>query len=436
MECADAGLQAVAADPHQALLQPVLPTHSPLRKRETTMAVSIPIVAIVTSLHLIAFIFAVGTERRRSTAKIVPDEYDERTYCVYGTDASTVYGLAAFGLLAVSQTVLNVVTRCLCCGKGLVTGSSTTWTVFFFVFSWTTFLGAEACLLAGSAKNAYHTKYRGIFKVDDLSCATLRKGMFAAGTVLTLLSLAGSSLYYWAHSKADTGETESVFSDQGRGRIEDFILSLPFPDHPCSSSSSSQASSQVFIFGVHQTSKVTKLCDLRPNDGVCSIQRTREGSDLSIGTSLGRVQVRDGMQCKRVRTMGRHQTRTGILAWNSRILASESRDRNILQHDPRVPDNYISKPVGHKSEVYGLKWSNDDRDLLRIFSLSELRKAFRENGGSAVVVPSSTSRPRLPAYATNSTPPSSSSTAASNSKLSTSLPRLPSNGSSNPASSS
>lgn len=128
------------------------------------MAVSIPIVAIVTSLHLIAFVFAVGAERRRSTvtsyfsllflcvllkvkaltflvfasvkAKIVPDEYDERTYCVYGTDASTVYGLTAFGLLLVSQTVLNGVTRCLCCGKGLVTGSSTTWTVFFFVFSW------------------------------------------------------------------------------------------------------------------------------------------------------------------------------------------------------------------------------------------------------------------------------------------------------------
>ncbi|KAM1922043.1 hypothetical protein ACFX15_020150 [Malus domestica] len=172
------------------------------------MAVSIPIVAIVTSLHLIAFIFAVGAERRRSTAKIVPDEYDERTYCVYGTDASTVYGLVACGLLLVSQAVINGVTRCLCCGKGLVTGSSTTWTVFFFVFSWTTFLGAEACLLAGSAKNAYHTKYRGIFNADDLSCSTLRKGVFAAGAALTLLSLAGSSLYYWAHSKADTGGWE------------------------------------------------------------------------------------------------------------------------------------------------------------------------------------------------------------------------------------
>ncbi|KAM1132327.1 hypothetical protein FF1_046739 [Malus domestica] len=126
-------------------------------------------------------------------------------------------------------------------------------------------------------------------------------------------------------------------------------------------------------------SKVTKLCDLGPNDG--------------------------------------------------------SRDLNILQHDLQVPNNYISKLVGHKSEVCGLKWSNDNRDLLRIFSLSEVHKAFKENGGSALVMPSSTSRPRLSTYATNSTHSSSSSTAVSSSKLSTSLPWLPSNGSSNPASS-
>lgn len=67
------------------------------------------------------------------------------------------------------------------------------------------FLGAEACLLAGSAKNAYHTKYRGFFQADHLSCATLRKGVFAAGAALTLLSMIGSIFYYWIHSKADTG---------------------------------------------------------------------------------------------------------------------------------------------------------------------------------------------------------------------------------------
>ncbi|KAL6957969.1 hypothetical protein U1Q18_042627, partial [Sarracenia purpurea var. burkii] len=68
-------------------------------------------------------------------AKVVPDEYDERTYCVYGSDASTAYGLAAFGLLLISQTVVNGVTKCFCFGKGLVAGSSTTCAIFFFVFS-------------------------------------------------------------------------------------------------------------------------------------------------------------------------------------------------------------------------------------------------------------------------------------------------------------
>ncbi|MBA0649009.1 hypothetical protein Goklo_016623 [Gossypium klotzschianum] len=139
-------------------------------------------------------------------AEVVPDQYDERTYCLYSTDASTVYGLSAFGLLLLSQVVVNGVTRCLCFGKGLVSAtSSTTCAIFFFVFSWLSFLGAEACLLAGSAKNAYHTKYRGIFGGEDISCATLRKGVFAAGAALTLLSLVGSVFYYWAHSRADTG---------------------------------------------------------------------------------------------------------------------------------------------------------------------------------------------------------------------------------------
>lgn len=110
-------------------------------------------------------------------------------------------------------------------------------------------------------------------------------------------------------------------------------------------------------------SKVTKLCDLGPNDSVCSVQWTREGSYISVGTNLGQVQVWDGTQCKRLRTMSGHQTRTGVLAWSSRILSSGSRDRNILQHDLRVPSDYISKLTGHKSEVCGLKWSHDDREL-------------------------------------------------------------------------
>lgn len=60
-------------------------------------------------------------------------------------------------------------------------------------------------MLAGSAKNAYHTKYRATFGIEHLSCATLRKGVFAAGAALTLVSMMTSIGYYWTHSKADTG---------------------------------------------------------------------------------------------------------------------------------------------------------------------------------------------------------------------------------------
>ena len=123
------------------------------------MAVSVTIIVLIISLHLLAFVFAIGAERRRSEvlfnlitnlaflflksdwlisfqAKVIPDEYDERTFCVYTTDASTVYGVAAFSLLLLSQTVLNAVTRCLCCGKGLISGCSTTCAVIFFILSW------------------------------------------------------------------------------------------------------------------------------------------------------------------------------------------------------------------------------------------------------------------------------------------------------------
>ncbi|KAL8052896.1 hypothetical protein ABFS82_05G035600 [Erythranthe guttata] len=172
------------------------------------MGISVPILVISISLHLIAFVLAVGAERRRSTAKVVPDEYDERTYCAYGTDASTVYGLSAFGLLLIGQTLIHGVTKCLCFGRGMIAGKSTTLAVFFFTFSWVSFVGAEACLIAGSARNAYHTKYRATFHVEHLSCTTLRKGVFAAGAALTLLSMFASIFYYWAHSKADTGGWE------------------------------------------------------------------------------------------------------------------------------------------------------------------------------------------------------------------------------------
>ncbi|KAJ0718067.1 putative modifying wall lignin-1/2 [Helianthus annuus] len=86
------------------------------------------------------------------------------------------------------------------------------------------FLGAEACLLAGSAKNAYHTKYRVIYGVGDLSCETLRKGVFAGGAALTCISMVASVVYYLIHLKADTGGWQK-HQNEGLG-----MASLENPD--------------------------------------------------------------------------------------------------------------------------------------------------------------------------------------------------------------
>ncbi|KAG1334708.1 hypothetical protein COCNU_03G008270 [Cocos nucifera] len=185
------------------------------------MGISIPVVAVILFLDLFAFVLAVGAEMRRSTGRVVPDEYDERTYCQYDSDASTAYGMGAFGMLLVSQAVVSAVTRCLFFGRGLAAGGRRSCAVASFVLSWLSFVVAEACLLAGSARNAYHTKYLGYYMKRDLSsCAALRKGVFAAAAALVLVSMVASLLFYWSYSKADTGGWVRHQNEGGIGMAE------------------------------------------------------------------------------------------------------------------------------------------------------------------------------------------------------------------------
>lgn len=78
--------------------------------------------------------------------------------------------------------------------------------VLAFLVRRITFLTAEACLIGGSVRNAYHTKYLGYYMKHDLvTCATLRKGVFAAAAALMLINLLASLMYYWSYSRAATG---------------------------------------------------------------------------------------------------------------------------------------------------------------------------------------------------------------------------------------
>lgn len=111
------------------------------------------------------------------------------------------------------------------------------------------------------------------------------------------------------------------------------------------------------------TSKVTRLCELENGETVTSISWSQRGTYCAVGTNSGEVQLWDVNKLQKARTMTGHKTRVGCMAWSSHVLASGSRDRNILLRDVRVQESHISKLVGHKSEVCGLKWSPDDKQL-------------------------------------------------------------------------
>jgi len=61
-----------------------------------------------------------------------------------------------------------------------------------------------------------------------------------------------------------------------------------------------------------------------------------------------------------IRSMGGHQSRIGVTAWNQNVISSGSRDRTILMHDMRSPEDYFSTLNGHKQEICGMKWSFDN----------------------------------------------------------------------------
>ena len=72
-----------------------------------------------------------------------------------------------------------------------------------------TFLVAEACLLAGATKNAYHTKYRHMIYAQNFSCESLRKGVFIAGAVFVVFNMVLNVYYYIYFSKATSSLTEA-----------------------------------------------------------------------------------------------------------------------------------------------------------------------------------------------------------------------------------
>ncbi|KAH9626819.1 hypothetical protein KSS87_002464 [Heliosperma pusillum] len=174
---------------------------------------------LVILLSLIAFGFAIAAERRRSHGTIIIDEHNNATYCSYSSDVATGYGVGGFLFLLSSESLLMGVTKCMCFGRPLTPGNSRAWTIIYFFSSWLTFLVAEACLIAGATKNAYHTKYRHVIHAQNFSCESLRKGVFIAGAIFVLINMTLNIYYYIYFAKATSSQAEASKANRSSSTV-------------------------------------------------------------------------------------------------------------------------------------------------------------------------------------------------------------------------
>lgn len=120
--------------------------------------------------------------------------------------------------------------------------------------------------------------------------------------------------------------------------------------------------SSVYLWNA-ASGNIEVLYENEGNDHACSLSWIQEGHILAVGTSAGTVELWDCEQTKRLRVMDGHSGRVGVLAWNSFIVCSGSRDSTIVNHDVRTRDHNIAVLRAHTQEVCGLKWSTDGKHL-------------------------------------------------------------------------
>ena len=117
---------------------------------------------------------------------------------------------------------------------------------------------------------------------------------------------------------------------------------------------------------VATNSKVTKLYEFEGNDSVSSVAWSPKGDLLAVGSNQGYVQIWDCLASRELLNTQVHNGRVGTMCWSpsSLILSTGSRDTTILHRDIRTdaaPSNVVSRSVGNKQEVCGLRWSPDDQ---------------------------------------------------------------------------
>lgn len=117
--------------------------------------------------------------------------------------------------------------------------------------------------------------------------------------------------------------------------------------------------SDVFLFDA-TTNQACPLLSLPGGINVTSLRWTGEGGHISVGTSLGELQIWDGHQQRQLRSLKSHSGRIGAVAWHEHTLSSGAGDAQIHHHDVRVRDALVGRlQDAHADLVCGLDYSSE-----------------------------------------------------------------------------
>ncbi|KAL7274002.1 WD repeat-containing protein slp1 [Rhizina undulata] len=118
----------------------------------------------------------------------------------------------------------------------------------------------------------------------------------------------------------------------------------------------------VYIWNA-DTGSVSCLFETTPDTYVSSVKWSQDGAYVAVGLGTGDVQIWDVEDETRLRTMGGHETRVGVMSWSEATLSTGCRSGVIFNHDVRIAEHKTAELISHTAEVCGLEWRSDGAQI-------------------------------------------------------------------------
>ncbi|GAW79965.1 cell division cycle protein 20 homolog [Plasmodium gonderi] len=143
------------------------------------------------------------------------------------------------------------------------------------------------------------------------------------------------------------------------------IISIALNDKLCIWNENISKGDELFTLKKKKTKKMEKK-KKRINDkkkSITSLKWDFFGNSIAVGLSNGIVEIWDVEKNIKIRKYKNHKLRVGTLCWYYNTLTTGSKDKKIICSDIRCKENSYLHLNSHTSEICGLKWNYNTKQL-------------------------------------------------------------------------